>query len=245
MSEKKIEQERAEFDKDLLLYGVGFLVDGKRIDPRRVTWHRADASISVDVPDFGPWPTKTADEVMRDFSDMVDAMRRPAAQPAAELTNVRCQCCTTEYPHNSYEAGFIAGSGMCQMCDAAMPPKDLPAAEQSAPGEMEEVEVVGYRFFHVDHGYIFRRTHIYEGNPSLEAHGLMTVAQHKRIAAQLAARDSGVVRVPESFARFLIGETEIDGVAFGERHPKLTGMFWWRDQLRALLAQRERGGGEA
>ena len=45
----------------------------------------------------------------------------------------------------------------------------------------EAVEVVGYRFFHVDHGYIFRRTHIYEGNPSLEAHSLMTVAQHERI----------------------------------------------------------------
>ena len=47
----------------------------------------------------------------------------------------------------------------------------------------EAVEVVGYRFFHVDHGYIFRRTHIYEGNPSLEAHSLMTVAQHQRILA--------------------------------------------------------------
>lgn len=58
-------------------------------------------------------------------------------------------------------------------------------AEQSAPGEVEEVEVVGYRFFHVDHGYIFRRTHIYEGNPSLEAHSLMTVAQHKRIVVAI------------------------------------------------------------
>lgn len=51
--------------------------------------------------------------------------------PAAgseELTAVRCQCCSTEHPHDSYDAGFIAGSGMCQVCDAAMPPKDLPAA---------------------------------------------------------------------------------------------------------------------
>ncbi|WP_458865021.1 hypothetical protein, partial [Enterococcus faecium] len=59
-----------------------------------------------------------------------------------------------------------------------MPPKELPAAVSAG---VEEVEVVGYRFFHVDHGYIFRRTHIYEGNPSLEAHSLMTVAQHRRI----------------------------------------------------------------
>lgn len=55
----------------------------------------------------------------------------PPSLPAAgsaDLTAVRCQCCATEYPHDSYDAGFIAGSGMCQVCDAAMPPKDLPAA---------------------------------------------------------------------------------------------------------------------
>ena len=39
------------------------------------------------------------------------------------------------------------------------------AAIQGGMGEV--VEVVGYRFFHVDHGYIFRRTHIYEGNPQV------------------------------------------------------------------------------
>ncbi|MEQ6328124.1 hypothetical protein VLF92_07300 [Pseudomonas chengduensis] len=96
----------------------------------------------------------------------------------ADLTSVRCQCCQAEHAADSYDAGFIAGSGMCQVCDSAMPPKDLPAAVSAG---VEEVEVVGYRFFHVDHGYIFRRTHIYEGNPSLEAHSLMTVAQHRRI----------------------------------------------------------------
>ncbi|KJU81030.1 hypothetical protein N619_01325 [Ectopseudomonas oleovorans] len=96
----------------------------------------------------------------------------------ADLTSVRCQCCQSEHAAYSYDAGFIAGSGMCQVCDSAMPPKDLPAAVSAG---VEEVEVVGYRFFHVDHGYIFRRTHIYEGNPSLEAHSLMTVAQHRRI----------------------------------------------------------------
>lgn len=65
----------------------------------------------------------------------------------------------------------------------------LPAAGSA----VEEVEVVGYRFFHVDHGYIFRRTHIYEGNPSLEAHSLMTVAQHERIVAALSAQQSASV----------------------------------------------------
>lgn len=69
--------------------------------------------------------------------------------------------------------------------------RSLPAAGSA----VEEVEVVGYRFFHVDHGYIFRRTHIYEGNPSLEAHSLMTVAQHERIVAALSAQQSA--RQPE------------------------------------------------
>lgn len=50
----------------------------------------------------------------------------PAAVPA-ELTNVRCMC-GDEYPHDSYAAGFIAGSGMCENCDAAIPAKEPPAA---------------------------------------------------------------------------------------------------------------------
>ncbi len=41
-----------------------------------------------------------------------------------ELTDVRCPC-GTEFPADSYDAGFIAGSGMCQNCDAALPPKDI------------------------------------------------------------------------------------------------------------------------
>ncbi len=41
-----------------------------------------------------------------------------------ELTDVRCHC-GTEFPAESYDAGFIAGSGMCQNCDAALPPKDI------------------------------------------------------------------------------------------------------------------------
>ena len=56
------------------------------------------------------------------------AIDMATAAGLADLTAVRCQCCATEYPHDSYDAGFIAGSGMCQVCDAAMPPKDLPAA---------------------------------------------------------------------------------------------------------------------
>ncbi|MCO7557486.1 hypothetical protein [Metapseudomonas otitidis] len=52
--------------------------------------------------------------------DAVAEAALPAAVPA-ELTNVRCMC-GDEYPHDSYGAGFIAGSGMCEKCDAAQQP---------------------------------------------------------------------------------------------------------------------------
>lgn len=51
-----------------------------------------------------------------------------------ELTDVRCHC-GAEFPADSYDAGFIAGSGMCQNCDAAMPPKDIPALVEQAGGD--------------------------------------------------------------------------------------------------------------
>ncbi len=41
-----------------------------------------------------------------------------------ELTDVRCPC-GAEFQADSYDAGFISGSGMCQNCDAALPPKDI------------------------------------------------------------------------------------------------------------------------
>ncbi|RRV29617.1 hypothetical protein EGJ23_01380 [Pseudomonas sp. o96-267] len=147
-------------------------------------------------------PGSDVDLCVRALADLLEGKHSPAPEPSeawrqvaeiaraeapavvnqqvttAELTSVRCQCCQADHAADSYDAGFIAGSGMCQVCDSAMPPKDLPAAVSAG---VEEVEVVGYRFFHVNHGYIFRRTHIYEGNPSLEAHSLMTVAQHRRI----------------------------------------------------------------
>lgn len=72
---------------------------------------------------------------------------------------------------------------------------DRAALAASTAKQGEAVEVVGYRFFHVDHGYIFRRTHIYEGNPSLEAHSLMTVAQHQRILAASVPAGCKVVPV--------------------------------------------------
>lgn len=58
-----------------------------------------------------------------------------------ELTDVRCPC-GAEFQADSYDAGFIAGSGMCQNCDAAMPPKDIPAPVEQAGGDER---VIGWR----------------------------------------------------------------------------------------------------
>ncbi|MBF2946151.1 hypothetical protein HKT30_01670 [Pseudomonas aeruginosa] len=58
-----------------------------------------------------------------------------------ELTDVRCPC-GAEFQADSYDAGFIAGSGMCQNCDAAMPPKDIPAPAEQAEAERPELWAV-------------------------------------------------------------------------------------------------------
>jgi hypothetical protein len=43
------------------------------------------------------------------------------------------------------------------------------------------------------------------------------------------------VQVPREWLRFLLGESDLHGVAFGDARPPL-GKFWWRTELRALLA---------
>lgn len=96
--------------------------------------------------------------------------------------------------------------------------------------EVEVVEVVGYRFFHVDHGYIFRRTHIYEGNPSLEAHSLMTVAQHERI---LAAATRPADQVAESV---VVSRELLENCADYMMGSASARVRIWHDQCRALLA---------
>jgi hypothetical protein len=71
----------------------------------------------------------------------------------AELTSVRCQCCQAEYAADRYDAGFIAGSGMCQACDAAIPAKDIhtPAARDVLAERHRQVTVEGYHRFRDNH----------------------------------------------------------------------------------------------
>lgn len=35
--------------------------------------------------------------------------------------------------------------------------------------------------------------------------------------------------------KFLLGEGDIDGVWYGDKHPAYTGNFWWRNHLRQYL----------
>ena len=56
------------------------------------------------------------------------------AAPVQQVSVPVACSCGREYPANSYSAGFISGSGMCEVCDAAMPPKDIPQ-QVSVPDE--------------------------------------------------------------------------------------------------------------
>lgn len=48
-----------------------------------------------------------------------------------ERKTVACPC-GNEYPANSYGAGFIAGSGMCENCDAEIPARDIATPTSAA-----------------------------------------------------------------------------------------------------------------
>lgn len=76
-----------------------------------------------------------------------------------ELTDVRCPC-GDEYPADSYDAGFIAGSGMCQNCDAALPPKDIctcPSGDGSLRWPCPKHPAVEQVGANVGHGHVFPR----------------------------------------------------------------------------------------
>jgi len=38
---------------------------------------------------------------------------------------------------------------------------------------------------------------------------------------------------------FLLGESALEGVWFGDRHPTRRGAFWWRSVLREAIAQEQ------
>jgi hypothetical protein len=58
-------------------------------------------------------------------------------------------------------------------------------------------------------------------------------------AEALRARLAQPEHKPADVFLFLLGEGELDGAKFGERHPTERGNYWWRKHLRAVLAQPE------
>ena len=110
-------------------------------------------------------------------------------------------------------------------CDAA---PSLPAAGSA----VEEVEVRGLQW--LDTGHYRKKPPQFGYNPH-DWNPLMTVAQCRRIVSQLTARDAGEVRVP----------VELLGRAVKVLERTANDTLDGRNmavELRALLAQRERGG---
>lgn len=196
-----------------------------------------------------------SDVLNRVFDRPEEGPSLPAAGSAG-LTAVRCQCCATEYPHDSYDAGFIAGSGMCQVCDAAMPPKDLPI------GEVEIPDIVA----------TFDGLYLVPIKPLQAGEHLMTVAQCIRIQehlrAALSAQQSAPerVNVPVELVERAVKDEQSwpnldrnhDCVGCGNWMPKghreaheheedceearAAKARHWRSELRALLASHAEGG---
>ena len=143
-------------------------------------------------------------------------------------------------PNQSHDAGLelaldklpLTGGDYWQL-------KALIAQAKAAPAEpTDAVELLRAKFPRIDPcqpAPLDEKAHCCEYTIYVERERLHRFIddQHKRL---MAAKDGDVVKVPESFVRFLLGEAEIDGCGFGELHPSRVGMFWWREQLRALLA---------
>lgn len=239
IEQKKMDAERVAFE--------AWWNDDSRLTMRTFTakhWAEAvwlaRASLRVGVPDgYMPIPTarqiEEALENVGSFHDMSAELIAPdllanllSAAPTVKAEQVPSSAEWVDPVALSscgpaYDAGWRDGVAEAKRLNERS--EDEAPSLPAAGSAVEEVEVVGYRFFHVDHGYIFRRTHIYEGNPSLEAHSLMTVAQHKRIVAALSAQQAGAVSV---------GSGELSD-ALGRVSAGLEAELAAINQLRALL----------
>ncbi|MGX5220301.1 hypothetical protein ACVTMO_16915 [Pseudomonas segetis] len=60
-------------------------------------------------------------------------------------------------------------------------------------------------------------------------------------AALTSALPEGYVVVPVDFAKFLLGEGKFNGYEFEDMHQVRVGKFWWRSDLRAMLAAAQEG----
>ncbi len=196
----KLDAERAAFDNDLILYGVGFLVDGKRVDPARVMWNRTADSLPLGVPDGYALVPVEPTQVMTEAGMSVNvAMYEThycetqaiyaamlAAAPTVKAEQV--PSCTKPDCFPYCDCGGID--------DPVKQAPSLPAAGSDA----EEVEVVGYR--HIASNAKSLTVVVEKDHPPVipmvewnAPESLMTVAQHERIVAALSAQQSAPERV--------------------------------------------------
>lgn len=134
-------------------------------------------------------------------------------EPAAERKCITCQ-----------DSGIVGHSDICPQCETTW----QPAAEQSAPGEVEYSTTSDqYRAELYDE--VWQRA---------RDMGYCNVTDALAALAQLAARDAVVVRVPVELLTKLV--RTYDNSVIDAAH--WTDMDGEIEKLRALLAQRERGG---
>lgn len=76
-----------------------------------------------------------------------------------------------------------------------------------------------------------------EREPRLLSWNVLPHGEHRLYTAPPAT--DGAVSMPMEFVRFLLGEGDLNGYSFGDMHQVRVGKFWWRTELRALLALQE------
>lgn len=82
----------------------------------------------------------------------------------------------------------------------------------------------------------------WDNTSGFRRHLCVDMASAALLAAERVRAEAGMVTVPRDVIAFLYGEAPLDGVWFGNRHPKYPGMFWWRSYLRhAAAAAKETG----
>ena len=130
-----------------------------------------------------------------------------------DLTNVRCLCCQSEHAHNSYDAGFIAGSGMCQVCDAALPARGVPEGKEFSQFLSAVMDAAGL----VRHGRQSKELSEYLGSKCME---YMLSATHP---ADQVADDLTMVKVPRELAN--IAALHLENSGYTETGKKLRALL--------------------
>lgn len=124
---------------------------------------------------------------------------------------------------------------------AAAPQGEQQAGWKWVPVEPTEEMVKAY--LQANDAY-WRRTDEMPPPPGKWRTGRPTEATAESYKAMISAAPARSASTSQQYAMmaFLTGEAPLDGVWFGERHPKEKGMFWWRKHLRYAFPELLSGG---